>query len=130
VHYHRNFGRRAVSEAKAPLGRLSGGFFVLLSRSCYLLVLRSLGETPFKEGNGHLEIVAPLDQRPRQNRILGVGSVGNPGAPFFGCDVGFDQFNGPNKISQHLTNHSDLSYGNFVRGLKLGLHIHLPAPNV
>jgi hypothetical protein len=43
-----------------------------------VLVPSSLGVTLFKGGNGHLEIVAPLDQRPRQYRILSVGSVENP----------------------------------------------------
>jgi hypothetical protein len=102
---------------------------VPLSRGCYLLVLSPLGVTLFKGGNGHLEIVAPLDQRPRQYRILNVGSVGNPGALFFGCDVGLDQLNGANKISQYLTNYCDLSYCTFARCLKTRLYVHLRASN-
>ena len=41
----------------------SDGFCVALSRRC-LLVRRSLGETLFKGVDGHLEIIAPLDQGP------------------------------------------------------------------
>jgi hypothetical protein len=89
---------------------------VPLGRGCYLLVLRSLGVTLFKGGNGDLEIAAPLDQRP-------------PGALFFGCDVGFDQLNGADKISQYLTDDCDLSYRTFACCLKTSLDIHLRAPN-
>jgi len=56
-------------------------------------------------------------------------SVGNPGALFFGCDVGFDQLNGANKISQYLTNYCDLSYCTFARCLETRLYVHLRAPN-
>ena len=87
--------RNGRSRHRAPRGEA-----VPLSRGCHLLAQRSLGVTLFKGGNGHLEIVAPLDQRPRQYRIFDVGSVGNPGALLFGCDFGFDQLNGANKISQ------------------------------
>src|SRR5260221_10756874 len=100
------------------------------SCGCHLLVQRSLGVTLFKGGNGHPEIVASLDQRPRQDRILDVGTVGNPGALFFECDVGFDQLNGANKISQYLTNDCDLSYRTFAPCLKTSLYVHLRAPNV
>jgi hypothetical protein len=53
-----------------------------------------LGETLLKNGNGHVEILAPLEQRPRQHNI---GSVRDPGARFLSCNVGFDQLNDPNK---------------------------------
>jgi hypothetical protein len=111
--------------AEPPQRRL----FMPSSRSCYRLLLRSLGVTLFKGGNGDLEIVAPLGQRPRQYRIPDVGPVGNPGARFFGRDVGFDQLNGANKISQYLSNDCDLSYRTFARCLKTSLYVHLRAPN-
>jgi len=69
-----------VGTAQARLCPPYGDFVVTLRRGCYQLVRRSLGMTLFKGGNGRLEIVAPLDQRPRQDRIPDVGSVGNPGA--------------------------------------------------
>jgi hypothetical protein len=103
--------------------------FVRLSCGCDLLARRSLGVTLFKGGNGHPEIVAPLDQRPRQYRILDVGPVGNPGAPFFGCDLGFDQLNGANKVSQYLPDYCGLSYRTFACCLKTGWCIHLGAPD-
>ena len=72
-----------------------------LSRRC-LLVRRSLGETLFKGVDGHLEIVAPLDQGPGQHWILDVRAIGNAGALFLGRDLAFDQLNGADKISQVL----------------------------
>jgi hypothetical protein len=100
------------------------------SRGRYLLVPRPLGVTLFKGGNCHPQIVAPPDQRPRQYRIHDVGPVGNLGALFFGCDVGFDLLNGANKISQYLTEYSDLSYRTLARRLKTRLHVHLLVPSV
>ncbi|MET3844599.1 hypothetical protein [Bradyrhizobium sp. OAE829] len=113
----------AVSQRTKPPPRPPAA--VPLSRGCHLLVQRSLGVTLFKGGNGHLEVVAPLDQRPRQYRIFDVGSVGNPGALLFGCDFGFDQLNGANKISQHLADCCDLSQSAFACCLKTSVYVHL-----
>jgi hypothetical protein len=57
-------------------------------------VRRSLGETLFKGVDGHLEIIAPLDQGPRQHWILDIRPVGNAAALFLGRDLAFDQLNG------------------------------------
>ena len=76
----------------------SDGFCVALSRRC-LLVRRSLGETLFKGVDGHLEIIAPLDQGPCQHWILDIRPVGNAGALFLDRDLAFDQLNGADKIS-------------------------------
>ena len=99
------------------------GFCVALSGRC-LLVRRSLGETLLKGVDGHLEIIAPLDQGPCQHWILDIRPVGNAGALFLGRDLAFDQLNGADKISQYLTNHCS-----FARCLKTRLHTHLSAPN-
>ena len=55
------------------------GFCVALSGRC-LLVRRSLGETLFNCVDGHLEIIAPLDQGPCQHGVLDIRPVGNAGA--------------------------------------------------
>ena len=96
---------------------------VALSRRC-LLVRRSLGETLFKGADGHLEIIAPLDQGPCQHWILDIRAVGSTGALFLGRDLAFDQLNGADKISQYLTNHCG-----FARCLKTRRHAHLGAPD-
>jgi hypothetical protein len=97
---------------EAAPGSPSDGFCVALSRRC-LLVRRSLGETLFKGVDGHLEIIAPLDQGPCQHWILDIRPVGNAGALFLDRDLAFDQLNGADKISQYFTNHCS-----FARCLK------------
>ena len=111
------------TQSKSPLDPPSDGFCVALSRRC-LLVRRLLGETLFKGVDGHLEIIAPLDQGPCQDWILDIRPVGNAGALFLGRDLAFDQLNGADKISQYLTNHCS-----FARCLKTRLYTHLDAPN-
>jgi hypothetical protein len=116
--------RNAVESRVASFaGRIPRRLCVALSRG-YLLVRRSLGETLFKGADGHLEIIAPLDQGPCQHWLLNVRSVGNAGALFFGRNLAFDQLNGADKINQHLTNHCS-----FARCLKTRVHTHLGAPN-
>jgi hypothetical protein len=124
-------GDRSIGRTRMILGTDAPAGSATLSRGCHrLLQRRSLGVTLLESGNGRLKIVASLDQRPRQDRILDVGSVGNPGARFFGRDVGFDQLNGANKIRQYLTDDRDLSYRTFAPCLKTSLYVHLGAPDV
>jgi hypothetical protein len=102
---------------------IASGSAVALSRGC-LLVRRSLGETLFKGIDGHLEIIAPLDQGPCQHWILDIRPVGNAGALLLGRDLAFDQLNGADQLNQYPTNHCC-----FARCLKTRLHTHLGAPD-
>ena len=99
------------------------GFCVALSGR-WLLVRGSLGETLLKGVDGHLEIIAPLDQGPCQHWILDIRPIGDAGALFLDHDLAFDQLNSADKISQYLVNHCS-----FARCLKTRRHTHLGAPD-
>jgi hypothetical protein len=74
-----------------------------------LFVLRSLDEALFKGGDGHLDICRAARSASSPNRILGVGSVGNPGMLFFGSNIAVEELARTIEIPQHYPDSLGLS---------------------